>query len=82
MAAFLLQSVQREKIYDLDLMALEVLWVLVPKWSTFLSASDDVEVLLDPLTMMWLILLLILADEDPSSDPLLSIWLVLLLLLR
>ena len=54
-----------------------VLEVLVPKWTTSLSPSDDVVVLLDPLTMMWLILLPILAGEDPSSDPL---RLVLLLL--
>ena len=47
-----------------------------------LSPADDVAALLDPLTMVWLILLPVLADEDPSSDPRPSMWLILLLLLR
>ena len=63
---FLLQSVRSEEIYDLDLMVLEALLVLVPKWTTSLSPSDNAEALPDPLTMMWLILMLIPADEDPS----------------
>ena len=57
-------------------MVLEALTVLVPKWTTSLSPSDDAVAPLEPLTMMWLILLLIFADEDPFFDPLPSKWFI------
>ena len=57
-------------------MVIGVLKVLVPKCMTSFSPSYDVVAFLEPRQMMWLILLLILADEDSSFDPLPSKWLI------